>query len=361
MFEYNTFKLKIEKEMPMKNTKIFNMNDRDDFLDEAAEILRTGGTVAFPTETVYGLGANALDEKAIQQIYVAKGRPSDNPLIVHISDVTDLENLVELTAIAEPLMQAFWPGALTLIFKSKGTVAKSVTAGLNTLAIRMPSHKVARLLISKAGVPIAAPSANLSGKPSPTEGNHVVDDLRGRVDGIVIENQSQHGLESTILDLTLSPPMLLRPGSITIEQIEKIIGAIQVDPALEKKLSDHIQPKAPGMKYTHYSPEADVKIVLGSIEAVVDKINTLTKAYPDQKVGVLCCDETQAMYSQEVVISLGSRSQLEMIASNLFKSLRQFDDLKVDIVFCEGYDTLGMGKAIMNRLNKAAGYEIINV
>lgn len=345
----------------MKNTKIFHI-EKGDSLEGAAEILKQGGTVAFPTETVYGLGANALSDDAIAKIYAAKGRPSDNPLIVHITNLNDLEMLVEdISEKGYQMVEAFWPGPITLIFKSKGLVAKLVTPGLDTLAVRMPNHPVAQRLIELAGVPIAAPSANLSGKPSPTMGEHVLEDLTGRVDGIVIENQSEHGLESTILDMTQEPPMMLRPGSVTQEAIEAVIGTIQIDPAIEKKLSPEIQPKAPGMKYTHYSPEADVKVFVGELDHMVAFIKAQAKLYPDMHVGIMCCDETLEHYSQEVVLSLGSRSDLSQIASNLFKTLRKFDELGVDIVLCEGYDTLGMGKAIMNRLNKAAGYEIIKV
>lgn len=347
----------------MKKTKIFTIiNEHDEQLKEAAQILQKDGTVAFPTETVYGLGANALSEAAVEKIFAAKGRPSDNPLIAHIASEEQVDQLVQnISDEARKLMHVFWPGPLTMIFENKGMVARNVTAGLTTLALRMPSHEIARKIIELSGLPIAAPSANLSGKPSPTEGKHVVEDLSGRVDGIVIAAQSEFGLESTILDMTSTPPMLLRPGSVTIEDIESVIGPIQLDPALEKKLSDHLQPKAPGMKYTHYSPDADVQIVMGQQKKVIDKINELIQLNPDKKIGVMCCDESKAHYTGASIISLGVKSDLTQIASNLFKTLRAFDELGVDIVFAEGYDTLGMGKAIMNRLNKAAGYHITKV
>ena len=345
----------------MKNTKVFIIKDEnDEQLIEAAEILREGGTVAFPTETVYGLGANALIEEAVESIYIAKGRPSDNPLIVHITDLDLLDELVEYAPLQDKLIEAFWPGAITLIFKSKGKVAKRVSPGLDTQSIRMPSHGVAKKLIELSGVPVAAPSANLSGKPSPTDGKHVIEDLNGRVDAIVVYDQSKVGLESTILDLTQTPPMLLRPGGVTVEAIEAVIGKIQIDPALEKKMSENIQPRAPGMKYTHYSPEADVFVITGSQDHMISKINTLYGTY-DKVVGIMCTDESKDAYPYEHVISLGSRENLNEIASNLFKTLREFDEIGVDIVLAEGYDTLGMGKAIMNRLNKAAGYQIIKV
>ena len=345
----------------MKNTKIWTIKDEhDEQLIEAAELLRNGGTVAFPTETVYGLGANALIEEAVEGIYTAKGRPSDNPLIVHIANLDLLDGLVERAPLQDLLIDAFWPGALTLIFKSKGTVAKRVSPGLDTQSIRMPNHPVARKLIELSGVPVAAPSANLSGKPSPTVGKHVVEDLKGRVDGIVVYDQSKVGVESTILDLTSDPPMLLRPGGITVEQIENVIGSIAIDPALEKKMSDTIQPKAPGMKYTHYSPEADVYVIQGDLSHVKEKIQSLYDTY-DLKVGIMCSDESKAYYKADCVLSLGSRDSLSEVASNLFMTLREFDEIGVDIVLAEGYDTVGMGKAIMNRLNKAAGFKIIKV
>lgn len=345
----------------MKNTKIWIIKDEHDKqLLEAAEILREGGTVAFPTETVYGLGANALIDEAVEAIYTAKGRPSDNPLIVHIANLDLLDDLVVHEPLQDQLIHAFWPGALTLIFKSKGNVAKRVSPGLDTQSIRMPSHPVARKLIELSGVPVAAPSANLSGKPSPTIGQHVIEDLKGRVDGIVVYDQSKVGVESTILDLTSNPPMLLRPGGITVEEIEAVIGPIDIDPALEKKMSESIQPKAPGMKYTHYSPEADVYVINGELIDVQRKIQALYDTY-DLKVGIMCSDETKDQYQADCVLSLGSRQALSDVASNLFKTLREFDELGVDIVLAEGYDTVGMGKAIMNRLNKAAGFKIIKV
>ncbi|MCH4889352.1 threonylcarbamoyl-AMP synthase [Acidaminobacter sp. JC074] len=345
----------------MKNTKVWIIKDEhDEQLIEAAKILKEGGTVAFPTETVYGLGANALLDEAVSGIYEAKGRPSDNPLIVHIADLSLLDELVEHAPYQEELIQAFWPGAITLIFKSKGKVAARVSPGLDTQSIRMPKHPVAKKLIQLAGVPVAAPSANLSGKPSPTDGKHVIEDLNGRVDGIVVYDQSDVGLESTILDLTQSPPMLLRPGGVTVEDIEAVIGKIQIDPALEKKMSENVQPRAPGMKYTHYSPEADVTVVNGPLDEMVKKIQELHDSHTSS-VGIMCSDETKDRYKAENIISLGSRESLEEVASNLFKTLRQFDEIGVDIVLAEGYDTVGMGKAIMNRLNKAAGYQVINV
>lgn len=344
-------------------TKIFDIKNLEDpALKEAADILKLGGTVAFPTESVYGLGAIVFSETAIDKIYQAKGRPSDNPLIAHIYDVTQLEDLVEnIPEVGHRLIQAFWPGPITLIFESKGTVAKNMTGGLKTLAVRMPSHSIARKLLELTDIPVAAPSANLSGKPSPTLGHHVIKDLSGRVDGIVVESHAEHGLESTILDLTEDPPMLLRPGGITLESIEAVVGKIQVDPNLEEKMSDDFQPKAPGMKYTHYSPKADVVVINGPTRGVVEKIQGMIEIYAGKRVGVMCTDETLELYSDVIKLSLGSRLNMAEIGANLFKILREFDEYDVDIILAEGYDTRGVGKAIMNRLNKAAGYNIINV
>lgn len=344
-------------------TKIINIiNENDKALIEAAKILREGGTVAFPTETVYGLGANALDSAAISQIFVAKGRPDDNPLIVHIADKSELNNLViDISREANLLMNEFWPGPLTLIFNKGSQVADTVTAGLDTLAVRIPSNRIANKLIELSGVPVAAPSANISGKPSPTDGKHVIEDLDGKVNCIITSKQSDVGLESTILDMTQTPPMLLRPGGITVEAIEEIIGEICIDPALEEKLEEGIRPKAPGMKYTHYSPKAEVIVISGNSAKVSDKINQLKEIYNDKKIGIMCTDETLINYNDAVCISLGSKTAMNEVASNLFRVLREFDDFGVDIVLAEGYDTVGMGKAIMNRLNKAAGFNIIKV
>lgn len=347
----------------MIKTKVLKINDIDDVnLIEAAEILKKGGVVAFPTETVYGLGANAMDEKAIEKIFIAKGRPADNPLIVHVASVEDLKKLVsDINEKSEKLIKNFCPGPLTLIFNIDKKVAKNVTSGLNTLAIRIPDNPIARKLIALSGLPIAAPSANISGKPSPTEGEHVIDDLYGKVDCIIVSEQSKVGLESTIIDMTSKPPMLLRPGKITIEEIENIIGIIQVDKFLEKKIDEEIKPKAPGMKYKHYSPEAEVIIISGEYEKKIEKIKELKKLYSDKKIGIMCSDELVKFFLDDIYISLGSKENLDDIATKLFASLRKFDDLGVDIVLAEDYDTKGMGKAVMNRLNKAAGFNIINV
>lgn len=333
-------------------------------LKEAAQILRAGGTVAFPTETVYGLGANALDPVAVSKIFQAKGRPSDNPLIVHIADARDLSALASSVSLtAEKLMEAFWPGPLTLIFQKKPEVPESVTAGLDTVAVRMPSHEVARALIREAGVPVAAPSANLSGKPSPTDSEHVILDLNGRVDAIVCGRASDVGLESTVLDVTGEIPVILRPGGVTREDIIKVVGACELDPALEKSMDKSLTPKSPGMKYTHYAPAADLYIYDGKAEAVTKAMKKQMEAYVSQglKVGILTCDEHFDLFAAGWVKSLGSLEAPGVMASRLFSVLREFDSDEVDVILSEGFPKEGIGHALMNRLMKAAGHRVINV
>lgn len=344
-------------------TKKFEIYSPDDFLiKEAADILKSGQVLAFPTETVYGLGANALDQEAVSKIFQAKGRPSDNPLIVHVGSADMVEDLVfDISSKARTLMEAFWPGPLTLIFMSKGLVAKNVSGNLKTLAIRVPDHPIARALIKASGLPIAAPSANVSGKPSPTLGDHVYEDMNGKIAGIVFSTPSKHGLESTILDMTKDPPVLLRPGGLTQEAIEALIGPIAVDPNLDHALDEDHQPLAPGMKYKHYSPKGDLKVILGDQSDVIKSIQSLILSHKPYKIGVMCCDETKDCYQADLVISLGSREDLSSIATNLFHALRSFDHKGIEVILCEGYETKGLGKAVMNRLNKAAGYDIIYV
>jgi len=348
-------------------TKIFDIRDENidaAHLQEAAQILHRGGTVAFPTETVYGLGANALDAEAVAKIYIAKGRPSDNPLIVHIAEVADLAPLVaRVPDMAKALMDAYWPGPLTLIFPKNNNVPESVTAGLTTVAVRMPSHPIARKLIREARVPVAAPSANLSGKPSPTDGKHVVNDLNGRVDAIVCGPASDVGLESTVLDVTGEVPVILRPGGVTKEDIIKVVGACEIDPAIEKSMSKDLIPKSPGMKYTHYAPSADLFVYEGQTEHVVDHIQKLKMQYEAEglKVGIMTCDEHMDRYGKGYVKSLGSESNLAALASNLFAVLRDFDLDHVDIILSEGFSREGIGHALMNRLLKAAGHRVIQL
>ena len=327
-------------------------------LKKHAKLLSEGKTVIFPTETVYGLGANALDENAVKKIYEAKGRPSDNPLIVHIhnkEEVYDLAN--DVNEKAEVVMGKFWPGPITIILNKKSIVPKTTSGGLDTVAIRMPSHKIAREIIKQAGVPIAAPSANISGRPSPTKAKHVQEEMNGRVDGIVLGGDSNFGLESTVLDLTGDIPMILRPGSITKEDLECVLGEVAIDPSLARQ-EDNKKAKAPGMKYTHYAPDAEVYIVSGHENDVMAKINNLVEenAQNGLKTGVMCLDKNKDKYDGEVV-PLGNT--LEEVASKLFDVLREMDKRNIDIIYSEEFESSGLGQAIMNRLLKSAGYKII--
>lgn len=345
------------------NTQIFEVKEAAPDLkklETCAAILRGGGVVAFPTETVYGLGANGLSPEAIEKIFQVKGRPSDNPLILHVYGIDDVYPLVEeIPTHGKRLMEAFWPGPLTLILKKSKIVPKEVTAGLDTVAVRVPSHPIARELIRLTGLPIAAPSANLSGKPSPTQGAHVLKDLSGKVDGIILAGSSQVGIESTVVDLTVDPPMILRPGGITKEMLQEVVPQVIADPGFHGK---DLKPKAPGMKYTHYAPRAQVTLFEGPLEEMVKAINRMAEAYLDQgvSVGIICTEETRDNYSQGIVKSMGSRSAMEEIAANLFRVLREFDETDVEMILGETVTETGLGTAIMNRLKKAAGYRIIS-
>ncbi|KMK78264.1 L-threonylcarbamoyladenylate synthase [Alkalihalobacillus pseudalcaliphilus] len=321
---------------------------------EAAHLLQQGEVIAFPTETVYGLGANALDEAAIAKIFIAKGRPNDNPLIVHIARREQLNDLVqEPSEKARALIESFWPGPLTLIFKQTGSVAKNVTAGLDTVAVRMPDHPVAEALLLASDLPLAAPSANLSGKPSPTAAEHVWTDLQGRVVGIIDGGSTGVGLESTVLDVTGEIPILFRPGGITKEAIESVVGPIQVDPALKK---DDQAPRSPGMKYTHYAPQGDLFLVSEKeeIQGYVDKWRLQGKM-----VGVLATEESKSNYEADVIISCGSRANLASVANQLYDALRAFDKKGVELIFAEIFSEEGIGLAIMNRLEKASAGRIL--
>ena len=332
--------------------------------EQAGKILRDGGLVAFPTETVYGLGADALDEKASAKIYAAKGRPSDNPLIVHIADVNALYDLAsEVPEKALVLAEKFWPGPLTMILKKQDKVPDSITGGLGTVAIRMPSHPVAAELIRRSGVYIAAPSANTSGKPSPTRAEHVINDLSGRIDMIIQDDTVDIGVESTIIDLSEEVPTILRPGYITQAMFEEAIGKTIIDPAIMGSLKEGVVPKAPGMKYRHYAPKADLTLVEGETEAVVETINRLAgeKLAEGRKVGIICTDETKDRYPAGMLESIGARARQETVAHNLYAVLRDFDDRGAEYIFSEGFSEDNLGRAIMNRLNKAAGYHILKV
>ena len=324
-------------------------------LQEAARLLRENEAVAFPTETVYGLGANAMNDEAIAKIFEAKGRPSDNPLIVHIGAKSQLSGIVrEITPVAEVLMEHFWPGPLTIILPKKDGISEKVTAGLDTVGVRMPDHEVALALIEAANVPVAAPSANRSGRPSPTLASHVYEDLNGKIAGIVDGGATGVGVESTVIDCTSEVPTILRPGGITKEQLEEVIETVSLDPALKDETE---KPKAPGMKYTHYAPKAPLSIVEGSrdfIQQLVDK-----KKEQGYTVGVLTTEEYQHVYKADVVLSCGVRSDLASVATKLYDVLRTFDASKVDVIFSESFPNEGIGNAIMNRLTKAAGHHII--
>ncbi|MGL5506851.1 MAG: L-threonylcarbamoyladenylate synthase [Paraclostridium sp.] len=343
---------------------IISSIDKDDIdkieINKHAQLLKEGNTVIFPTETVYGLGANALDENAVKKIYEAKGRPSDNPLIVHIFNENEVEGLAHsISDNARILMKKFWPGPLTMIFKKKDIVPQRTSGGLDTVAIRMPSHKIAREIIRQAGIPIAAPSANISGRPSPTKGEHVCSEMEGRVYGIVVGGDCNFGLESTVIDMTMDIPMILRPGSVTKEQLEQEIGQVLVDPSLENK-EDVLKAKAPGMKYTHYSPNGDVYIVTGEENDVIEKINSLIEENNRKNIksGVMCLSKNKKKYNGEV-IELGET--LDEVASNLFNVLIEMDKKEIDIIYTESFPNYGLGRAIMNRLMKSAGYKFINV
>ena len=331
---------------------------------KAAQIIKDGGVVAFPTETVYGLGADALNEEAVKKIFIAKGRPQDNPLIVHIQSIDELENLVyDISDVAKKLMDKFFPGPITIILNKKDVIPDMTSAGLKTIGIRMPKNKIARELIKEAGVPIAAPSANISGRPSPTDVERCIEDLDGRVEGILGGACSEIGVESTIVDCTVNPPCVLRPGGITLEQLREVQDDIYMDNAIMQKPCNELKPKAPGMKYRHYAPKAPIKIVEGNVEQTVAKIDEMLQNYIDdnKKVGILASDETKDLYKNGTIISLGSLDNMQEIASNLFEALRHFDDLNVDIILSESFEEKGIGVAIMNRLRKAAGFNVVRV
>ena len=335
-----------------------------EIIQTAAKILQEGGLVAFPTETVDGLGGNGLDGTACEKIYIAKGRPSDNPLILHISEFEELNPIVrEISPAAQKLMDAFWPGPLTMVFPKSDIVPEKATGGLDTVAVRFPNHPVARAIIKAAGLPIAAPSANSSGKPSPTRASHVEFDLNGKIDMIVDGGAAEWGLESTIVDVSGEVPMILRPGAVTKEMMEEVVGTVEIDPAILQKPAADLKPKAPGMKYTHYSPKAEVILVKGETTAVADEINRL--AAEDMahglKTGVMATEETKDLYKADIILSLGSRERPEEIGANLFKYLRKFDFLGAERVYSEVFSEEGEGMAIMNRLNKAAGYCVIDL
>ena len=331
-------------------------------LSLAGEIIRAGGLVAFPTETVYGLGANALDADAVARIFEAKGRPGDNPLIVHISAVDQLKPLIagSPSGIAERLMESCWPGPMTLIFPKSGAVPSTVTAGLDTVAIRYPAHTAAQALIDAAGLPIAAPSANRSGRPSPTMAAHVLEDMDGRIPLILDGGPCEVGLESTVIDVTCDIPRILRPGGVTAEQIADICGGVRVDDAVMRPLREGERPRSPGMKYRHYAPRGALTIVVGGDRAVTKRIS---KFYDEalsegRKPMILALEGHLAKYGGRRTLSLGADAS--DMAHALFDALRRADDMGADALFSEAVTTDGMGLAVMNRLGRAAAFHIVD-
>jgi L-threonylcarbamoyladenylate synthase len=332
-------------------------------LQRAGDIIRNGGLVAFPTETVYGLGGDALQPESSKKIYAAKGRPSDNPLIVHVADMESVSEIV--TAVpdeAKKLADAFWPGPLTMIMNKNDRVPYETTGGLDTVAIRMPNNRIALELIKRSGGFIAAPSANTSGRPSPTLARYCVEDLSGKIEMIIDGGQVGIGLESTIVDLTGERPMILRPGYITVEMLKDVLGEVDIDRTIIAPDSG-VRPKAPGMKYRHYAPKGVLTIVEGSQDQVAEYINSkaLEARNEGKRVGVIGTESTKALYRADVVKSVGDRNDESTIAHELFKVLREFDDENIDVMFSESFDDSGIGQAIMNRLLKAAGHCVIRL
>lgn len=332
-------------------------------IQEAGEIIRGGGLVAFPTETVYGLGGDALNPLSSRKIYAAKGRPSDNPLIVHIADMGALPLIAEeIPESAGKLAGRFWPGPLTMILKKSEKVPYETTGGLDTVAVRMPVNRIARELIRAAGGYVAAPSANRSGRPSPTSARYVSEDLAGRVEMIIDGGDVPIGLESTIVDLTVDRPVILRPGYITRQMLEEVLAEVDEDSTLMRDDSGQA-PRAPGMKYRHYAPRGDLTVIGGAEENVVSYINEKCAEQKkiDKRTGVIGTDETIGRYCADVCKSVGSRTDEEQIARELFRILRELDDEHVEIIYAEAFDDSGIGRAIMNRLLKAAGHKMIRV
>lgn len=346
------------------NTKVYVIDEKrvdQAAIQEAGDIIQKGGLVAFPTETVYGLGGDALNPASSMKIYAAKGRPSDNPLIVHIAEWGKLAPIVsDIPEKAKLLSDAFWPGPLTMIFKKSDLVPYETTGGLDTVAVRMPNNITALRFIEASGGYIAAPSANTSGKPSPTTAQHVIDDLNGKIEMVLDGGAVGIGLESTIVDLTQEPVTILRPGYITEEMLRNVIGTVEIDKAIIDADSKQA-PRAPGMKYKHYAPKGELTIIEGEPEAVIQKINELAAIgmAAGEKVGVIGTEETASRYKADSIKCAGDRQNEETIAHNLYRILRDFDDENITLIYSESFNNLGIGQAIMNRLLKAAGHKII--
>lgn len=346
-------------------TKRWNIDGKTDLhedpdIREAAAFLRRGRLVAFPTETVYGLGADATDPEAVLSIYQAKGRPSDNPLIVHLADLEQLGDWVqEVPESGRVLARSFWPGPLTLILPHRGNLAPQVTAGLSTVGVRIPSHPAALALLRASALPVAAPSANRSGKPSPTEAGHVWTDLGGRIDGLLDGGATGVGLESTVVDVTVAPPVMLRPGGVTLEMLRGALGEVRVDPGLEK---EEEAPRSPGMKYRHYAPQGEMWVVTGEGEEQVDRIQQMADqaSRSGKKTGILCTEEHASRYRADWVVVCGQRSRPDSIARGLYRALRRFDEVGAEWIVAEGFPNEGVLFSVMNRLSKAAAGRVIS-
>lgn len=345
----------VETKQWQVNKSIDNLKNHPDILGAAA-LLRENEVIAFPTETVYGLGGSAYSDVAIQKIFDAKGRPADNPLIVHVATMSQLNDLCsDVNDQVEQLIHAFWPGPLTLVLPNNGQVSKKVTAGLPTVAIRMPQDPIAIALIEAAGLPLAAPSANRSGRPSPTTAGHVIHDLKGRIAGVIDGGSTGVGVESTVVDCTAEPITILRPGGITKEQLMEVVGDVAEDPALAQA---NKAPKSPGMKYQHYAPKAPLNIVSGEVDRISQFVREAKQE--NKRVGVLTTEENVNGYADaDVTIACGRRDDPESVARHLYQVLREFDAANVDIIFSENFANKGIGVAIMNRLSKAAGGRIL--
>lgn len=349
--------------METRVVKIDIKNIDTEAIEDAGRIIRDGGLVAFPTETVYGLGGDAFNPRSSQKIYAAKGRPSDNPLIVHIADLSDLGKVAkEIPDAVYKVAKAFWPGPLTMILKKVDNLPKETTGGLDTVAVRMPVHPVALDFIRAAGGFVAAPSANLSGKPSPTSSKYVIEDMFGRIEMIIDGGDSDIGLESTIIDMTSEEPMILRPGFITQDDLLRVLLTVNIDETIMSDTSGKA-PKAPGMKYRHYAPKGDLTIIDGETKKVIDYINqkVLTARADNIRTGVISTDETYSFYEADAVKTIGSRNDEASIAKNLFRILREFDDEDIDLIFAESFSNTGISMATMNRLLKAAGHKEVKL
>jgi len=331
-------------------------------LQQAAQIIKRGGLLGIPTETVYGLGANGLNETAVANIFKAKGRPQDNPLILHIPDVGWLDRYcTDIPDSAYSLANKFWPGPLTMILRRKSVVPDIVTAGMDTVGMRCPAHTLCRKIIAAADVPVAAPSGNTSGRPSPTTAAHMLEDMDGKIDAIMEGGSCNVGVESTIIDLTCTPPRLLRPGGVTLEQLRDVLGEVDVDKAVTRALKEGEKPRAPGMKYRHYAPKAPVTVVTGNAEKSAAYIKSEIK----RGDGVICFSEYtlqfESLTEADLVMSLGPSFDKMEQARHVFDALRKFDHTKVTAIWAQCPDASGIGLAIANRLNKAAGFHVIEV